>query len=137
MHARHLVATGFVKDFAQAFQKYLGAGKIGDVKQHWAPLGQIVEWIRDSGGNAVLAHPGRYGLTHTRRNALIADFAAIGGTGLELISGRGEPRPARKLRLGLPPPGPAMGADWHEPRTATGLPAGVGILVGASGKPSA
>jgi len=115
--ARHLVSSGFVKDFAQAFQKYLGAGKIGDVKQHWAPLGQIVEWIRDSGGNAVLAHPGRYGLTHTRRNALIADFAAIGGTGLELVSGRQEPSltatlAAAAAKLGLLA---SCGSDFHHP----------------------
>lgn len=115
--ARHLVATGFVKDFAQAFRKYLGAGKIGDVKQHWAPLGQIVDWIRDSGGTAVLAHPGRYGLTHTRRNALIADFAALGGTGLELVSGRQEPSLTATLataatQLGLLA---SCGSDFHHP----------------------
>lgn len=115
--ARHLVASGFVRDFGQAFRKYLGAGKIGDVKQHWAPLEQIVEWIRDSGGTAVLAHPGRYGLTHTRRNALIADFAALGGTGLELISGRQEPSLTATLattaaKLGLLA---SCGSDFHHP----------------------
>lgn len=115
--ARHLVASGFVKDFAQAFQKYLGAGKIGDVKQHWAPLAQIVDWIRDSGGTAVLAHPGRYGLTHTRRNALIDEFAALGGTGLELISGRQEPSltatlAAAAAKLGLLA---SCGSDFHHP----------------------
>ncbi|MGR9091457.1 MAG: PHP domain-containing protein [Gammaproteobacteria bacterium] len=115
--ARHLVASGFVKDFGQAFRKFLGAGKIGDVKQHWAPLERIVGWIRDSGGTAVLAHPGRYGLTHTRRNALITDFAATGGTGLEIISGRQEPSLTATLattagKLGLLA---SCGSDFHHP----------------------
>ena len=115
--ARHLVASGFVKDLGQAFRKYLGAGKIGDVKQHWAPLERIIDWIRDSGGTAVLAHPGRYGLTHTRRNALITDFAAIGGRGIEVISGKQDPSltatlatAAAKLDLLA-----SCGSDFHHP----------------------
>ena len=115
--ARHLVASGFVKDFSQAFRKFLGAGKIGDVKQHWAPLDRIVGWIRDSGGTAVLAHPGRYGLTHRRRNALVTDFAASGGEGLEVISGKQEPSltatlAATAAKLGLLA---SCGSDFHHP----------------------
>lgn len=115
--ARHLVASGFVKDMGQAFRKFLGAGKIGDVKQHWAPLERIIDWIRDSGGTAVLAHPGRYGLTHTRRNALITDFAASGGEGLEIVSGKQEPSLTATLattagKLGLLT---SCGSDFHHP----------------------
>ena len=32
--ADYLVRAGFVKDRAEAFRKWLGAGKLGDVKQH-------------------------------------------------------------------------------------------------------
>jgi 3',5'-nucleoside bisphosphate phosphatase len=48
--AHYLVECGFVKDLGQAFKKYLGAGKIGDVKQHWSSMEQIISWIRDAGG---------------------------------------------------------------------------------------
>ena len=33
---------GFVKDRAEAFRKWLGAGKLGDVKQHWPTLEDTV-----------------------------------------------------------------------------------------------
>ena len=41
--ARHLINIGQVKDMQSAFKKYLGAGKTGDVKHHWADLPQVVE----------------------------------------------------------------------------------------------
>lgn len=89
--AQHLVRIGLVQDVGQAFKKYLGAGKIGDVKQHWASLEQIIDWIRGANGTAVLAHPGKYGLTRTKRLRLIEDFRQSGGQGIEIISGRQDP----------------------------------------------
>lgn len=55
--ARFLIDSGVVKDMNQAFDRYLGSGKAGDVKQFWAPFEHIIQWIRDAGGTAVLAHP--------------------------------------------------------------------------------
>ena len=85
--AQLLVKNGVVKDFKQAFKKYLGAGKVGDIKQCWAPYQQIIEWIRDANGIAVLAHPSKYKLTRTKLRELVDDFCAAGGESLEVISG--------------------------------------------------
>ena len=40
--ADFMVSAGFVKDRAEAFRKWLGAGKLGDVKQHWPTLEETV-----------------------------------------------------------------------------------------------
>jgi predicted metal-dependent phosphoesterase TrpH len=85
--ARYLVEQGHVKDFQQAFKKYLGAGKPGDVKTLWPAMQTVVQWIAASGGVAVIAHPQRYKMTATKLRALMADFKAAGGQAIEVISG--------------------------------------------------
>ena len=125
--AQHLVDRGVVKTLAEAFRKYLGAGKVGDVKQHWAKFAQIIEWIRDSGGIPVLAHPGKYGLTRSKRNALIEDFEHSGGQGLELISGRQDPMLTQSLVASAETYGlyASVGSDFHQlgqPWARLGMP---------------
>ena len=66
----------------------MGDGKVGDVKQHWAELPQIIQWIRGAGGIAVLAHPLKYKLTRTKLKKLIEDFIKAGGQGIEVVSGQ-------------------------------------------------
>jgi len=90
--ARYLVDSGKVKDIESAFKKYLGDGKAGDVKQHWADLSQIIQWIRDANGVAVLAHPLKYKLTRTKLKRLLDDFLMAGGQGMEVISGQQSPQ---------------------------------------------
>ncbi|BFM07580.1 PHP domain-containing protein [Halioxenophilus aromaticivorans] len=85
--AQHLVDVGAVKNIAQAFKRYLGAGKIGDVKQQWPEIEVVVEWINQAGGTAVVAHPLKYQLTRTKLLQLCQDFQAAGGRGIEVISG--------------------------------------------------
>jgi predicted metal-dependent phosphoesterase TrpH len=115
--AQYLVDSGHVKDAAQAFRRYLGAGKIGDVKQHWATLTTIIDWIRASGGTAVLAHPGKYGLTRARRTALIEEFKKLGGQGLEIVSGRQDPALTDALAAAAKAHGllASAGSDFHQP----------------------
>lgn len=86
--ARFLMQEGHVSSFNQAFKKYLGAGKPGDVKTLWPDLTEIVRWITVSGGVAVIAHPQRYKMTATKLRALIKDFKAAGGQAIEVISGQ-------------------------------------------------
>tara|TARA_R110000868_G_scaffold296644_1_gene556899 strand:- start:12081 stop:12908 length:828 start_codon:yes stop_codon:yes gene_type:complete len=85
--AQFLVAQGHVNSVQQAFKRYLGAGKIGDVKATWADMGTVVEWITASGGVAVLAHPLHYKMTATKLRALIGDFQEAGGQAIEVSSG--------------------------------------------------
>lgn len=82
--ARVLVEEGAVKDSAQAFKRYLGAGKAGDVKGFWPPLEDVVQWITRAGGIAVLAHPRKYKLTATKLRALTSDFRQAGGRAIEV-----------------------------------------------------
>ncbi len=86
--AHHLVNSGRVDSVHTAFRKYLGAGKAGDVKQHWAELPQIIQWIRDGNGIPVLAHPLKYKMTRTRLRKLLERFIAEGGQGMEVVSGK-------------------------------------------------
>ncbi len=85
--AQYLVETGQVKNMAAAFKKYLGDGKAGDVKQCWAELAQIIDWITAAGGTAVLAHPLKYKMTRTKLSALLDAFIEAGGRGMEVVSG--------------------------------------------------
>jgi len=86
--AQHLVNTGRANSMNAAFKKYMGDGKAGDVKQHWAALPQIIQWIRDANGIAVLAHPLKYKLTRTRLKKLLDSFIKAGGQGMEVVSGQ-------------------------------------------------
>lgn len=86
--ARHLINIGKSDSMSTAFKKYMGDGKAGDVKQHWAELPQIIQWIRDANGIAVLAHPLKYKLTRTRLKRLLDCFIEAGGQGMEVVSGK-------------------------------------------------
>ena len=85
--AAWMVAQGHVEDFAKAFDKYLGQGKIGDVKAYWPGLSEVVQWIVDAGGSAVLAHPLKYRFTRMKLRRLVEDFRAYGGGAIEVHSG--------------------------------------------------
>lgn len=86
--ARFMVERGYVSSVDVAFNRYLGAGKVGDIKVMWPTLEQVVGWSNAAGGVAVLAHPLKYRLTATRLRLLIAEFAAAGGGAMEVVTGR-------------------------------------------------
>lgn len=86
--ARYLVSQRHVRSEEEAFDRYLGAGKPGDIKLLWPELRQVIEWITAAGGVAVLAHPLKYRLTATRLRKLVAEFAASGGGAVEVVVGR-------------------------------------------------
>ena len=86
--ATWMVEAGAVNSVTEAFDKYLGAGKIGDVKMFWPPLSDVVQTITQAGGVAILAHPLKYRLTGMKLRALINDFKAAGGGAIEVVNGR-------------------------------------------------
>jgi len=86
--AEYLIRTNVVKDQKEAFRKYLGIGKKAYVKPSWAGPADIIQWIRDAGGTAVLAHPAKYDLSQSKLLKLIDDFIAAHGQGLEVIAGK-------------------------------------------------
>ena len=118
--AQYLVDTGRVDSVQAAFKRYLGDGKPCDVKQHWADMPQIVEWIRAGGGVPVLAHPLKYKLTRTKLKWLLSDFSRAGGEGLEVISGQQEAQHTAALAQLCEQHGllASRGSDFHGPGKA-------------------
>ena len=82
-----MVERGHVSDHNEAFDKFLGQGKTGDVKAFWPELAEVVEWIVAGGGVAVIAHPLKYKFTRMKLRRLVVDFMAAGGRGIEINSG--------------------------------------------------
>lgn len=113
--ASWLVQQGHFRDHKEAFDRFLGQGKPGDVKAFWPELEAVVSWIRAAGGVAVLAHPLKYRLTRTRLRRLLQHFCSVGGNGLEVITGRLPPDRrealfdlAREFELEA-----SVGSDFH------------------------
>jgi predicted metal-dependent phosphoesterase TrpH len=84
--ARHLIESGFARDMKDAFKRFLTSGKPGYVPHAWASLAEVVTWIHGAGGQAVIAHPGRYKLSAPALRELVAEFRDLGGDALEVVS---------------------------------------------------
>jgi len=115
--ARALLDRGIVSRTDNAFRRYLGNGKPGDVKACWPDLSEVVSWISDAGGSAILAHPRKYGLTNNKLRRLVSDFRVAGGAGLEVLSSGQSPQDTHYLtRLcGEFECSASGGSDFHEP----------------------
>ena len=75
--ARFLVQEGICKNTEDVFKNYLVEGKPGYIPHLWATLEESVTWIKDAGGVAVIAHPGRYKLTELQKHALYLSLIHI------------------------------------------------------------
>lgn len=115
--ARWLVAEGHCRTVQQAFKRWLGRGKIGDVRCEWAALDTVIDVIQAAGGHAVLAHPEKYRLSRGKLRQLIGDFAAAGGDAIEIVSGPQERADTeRLLQLAVASElAGSIGSDFHSP----------------------
>lgn len=115
--ARYLVESGAVVDLRDAFRRYLVPGKPGYVPHQWAALADAVAWIRAAGGEAVLAHPGRYGLSAGAMDDLLREFRAAGGDAIEVVTGSHSPEQYRHFGAIAAQQGFAAsrGSDFHGP----------------------
>jgi len=84
--ARFLVANGYAPDMRKVFKQFLTHGKPGHVAGEWADLDRAVEWIKQAGGQTVIAHPARYSMTRTKLRRLLGEFQEAGGDALEVVS---------------------------------------------------
>lgn len=89
--ARFLVERGVVKDVKTVFKKFLVKGKPGYVPHQWASLEEALVWIRAAGGQAVLAHPGRYQMGREKMRLLLSEFKHLGGDAIEVVTGSHTP----------------------------------------------
>jgi predicted metal-dependent phosphoesterase TrpH len=115
--ARWLVAQGHAPDMRSAFRRFLTRGHPGYVEHEWTTLENAVRWIRASGGTAVIAHPGRYAFNVRELHLLLDAFRALGGEGIEVITGSHHPSEYGKFAdlaraFGLKA---SRGADFHAP----------------------
>ncbi len=115
--ARFLVAAGHAGDVKSVFNRFLVRGKPGYAAHVWAALGDAIGWIRDAGGQAVLAHPGRYKVGGSGMRRLLAEFRDAGGDAVEVLSPSHTPsdvaefaRYARAFGLLA-----SVGSDYHGP----------------------
>lgn len=115
--ARWLVAQGHAPDIRTAFKRYLTPGNPGYVEHEWTSLENAIGWIRASGGMAVVAHPGRYPFKARALHLFLDAFRALGGEGIEVITGSHHPSEygkfadlARAFSLKA-----SRGADFHAP----------------------
>src|SRR5208282_5968017 len=76
--ARFLVEAGHARSTKDVFRHYLAPGKPGHVEHAWASLPDAIAWIHAAGGQAVLAHPGRYPASASEMQELLAEFRAAG-----------------------------------------------------------
>jgi predicted metal-dependent phosphoesterase TrpH len=112
-----LVEKGFVKDSNKAFDRYLGNKKLGQLRDVWPELEDVLTALSGQDIELVLAHPKRYPLTVTKLKRLLGDFKKWGGTGIEIVSGNERPDSVRLLeRLSREFDLKASaGSDYHGP----------------------
>ena len=115
--ARFLVENGVCRETNEVFRKYLTEGKPGFVPHRWASLKDAVFWITGAGGMAVIAHPARYKFTPNEEFALFTEFKALGGQGVEVVTGSHTvaeyaiyAETAREFGLAA-----SRGSDFHSP----------------------
>ena len=115
--ARFLVEQGICKDTEQVFKRYLVEDKPGYVPHLWATLDDAVVWIKEAGGAAVIAHPGRYKLSAMQMDELYKHFKEIGGIAIEVITGSHSPNQYQTYGKIAQHYGflASRGSDFHDP----------------------
>lgn len=115
--ARFLIEDGRATNMANVFKHYLARGKTGYVPPQWCTLEQAIDVIHHSGGQAVIAHPGRYQLSAKWLKRLLNQFAAAGGDAMEVAQCQQAPNERNQLasyagQFGLLA---SQGSDFHQP----------------------
>jgi predicted metal-dependent phosphoesterase TrpH len=85
--AQMLISEGFCKDMNAVFRRYLTGKKPGGVRVEWKDFNEVVQWIHAAGGKALIAHPFRYRMTHTKIQTMLNDFKCVLGDGIEVVTG--------------------------------------------------
>ena len=108
--ARAMVEGGWVAEFRDAFDKWIGAGKPAYIPKEQFAVADAISLVHRAGGLTVWAHPGELAtLARTTR------LAALGLDAVEVLHPSHPPYVQNKIlnavnELGLLPSG---GSDWH------------------------
>lgn len=101
----------------QVFKKFLTRDKPGYVPPQWCSMSEAVEAIHAAGGQAILAHPGRYDLTAKWQKRLMSAFCEAGGDAMEVA----QPQQSQQERRNLADYAiqynllASQGSDFHYP----------------------
>ncbi len=115
--AKWLVDNGYAKTMQQVFKKYLTRNNPGYVPPSWCTIAEAVTAIHAAGGQAVLAHPGRYQLTAKWLKRLLTAFVDANGDAMEVA----QPQQAQQERRNLANYAieykllASQGSDFHYP----------------------
>lgn len=124
--ARLLVQKGYVESYRDAFDRYLDESAPGFVERKEPSLRSVFDWIRESGGIPVWAHPGRFIVEERKEPAeLFAEIADEGCLAIECFhrdhtidQAERYANLARGLGMGV-----TGGSDFHGP-SPNGVPLG-------------
>ena len=113
--AQFLAQNGNAKDVKSVFNKFLVKGKPGFVESNWMDLQSAVDLITGAGGQAVIAHPGRYDLGMVNMHLLMHEFRGLGGSAIEVVTGSHQPPQYQQFatiahRFSLKA---SLGSDYH------------------------
>ncbi|GEM74617.1 RNase RNM [Vibrio sagamiensis] len=95
--AKWLVDNGYAKNMQMVFKKYLTRSTPGYVPPNWCSMKDAVDAIHSAGGQAVLAHPGRYQLTAKWIKRLLSAFVEADGDAMEVAQPQQAPQERRNL----------------------------------------
>ena len=108
--ARAMIRAGTVRDFREAFDRYLGAGRAAFIPKERLEVSDAIAMAHEAGGIAVWAHPGYDG-----RRERVEPLVALGLDGVEVKHPSHDKEDIKRLGalaefFGLVPSG---GSDWH------------------------
>ena len=108
--ARAMVASGWARDFRDAFDRYLGNGRPAHVAKRRLEAGDAIGMVHDAGGLAIFAHPGATGSRER-----IERLVGLGLDGVEVLHPSHNAEDVARLsalvrHFDLVPSG---GSDWH------------------------
>jgi len=86
--AQMLIQEGYCKDMKSVFRRYLTGKKPGGVRVEWKNFDEVIHWIHSAGGKALIAHPFRYRMTHSKIKNMLFDFKAASGDGFEIVNSK-------------------------------------------------
>ncbi|MGV3344373.1 PHP domain-containing protein [Enterobacteriaceae bacterium LUAb1] len=115
--AHFLIQQGKADNIKQVFKHYLSRGKIGYAPPQWCTINEAVDAIHHAGGRAILAHPGRYGLSAKWLKRLLTCFTDCGGEAIEVA--QSQQAPGERLQLAAYAQeyqlAASQGSDFHRP----------------------
>ncbi len=108
--ARAMVAGGWVRDFRDAFDRWIGFGRPAYMAKERFDVADAIALVHQAGGLAVWAHPGDFATS-----ARMLRLADMGLDSVEVLHPSHPPYLAQRLfdnteKAGLLPSG---GSDWH------------------------